>query len=204
VGNLAEAAAKALGANTLLARVAAYYHDIGKMDKAEYFVENQMGFKNKHEKLTPTMSALILESHVKEGVESAREMKLPRSIIDIIQEHHGTTVMSYFYSKALEQGNKEVSIDEFRYPGPKPRSKEAGIMMLADAVEAASRVLEDPKSARIRGLIKKVIMDKFEAGELDDCDLTLRDLHAIEESFLPILIGVYHLRIDYPELVEEK
>ncbi len=203
VGNLAEAAAKALGANTLLARVSAYYHDIGKMDKAEYFVENQMGFKNKHEKLTPTMSALILESHVKEGVETARKMKLPKRIIDIIQEHHGTTVMSYFYNKAMERGSKEVTEDEFRYLGPKPGSKEAGIMMLADAVEAASRVLEDPKSARIRGLIKKVIMDKLEAGELDDCDLTLRDLHAIEESFLPILIGVYHLRIDYPELVEE-
>jgi hypothetical protein len=204
VGNLAEAAAKALGANTLLARVSAYYHDIGKMEKAEYYVENQMGFKNKHEKLTPTMSALILESHVKEGVEMAKKMKLPKSIIDIIQEHHGTTVMSYFYNKAKEQGATEESIDEFRYPGPKPRSKEAGIMMLADAVEAASRVLEDPKPARIRGLIKKVIMDKFEAGELDDCDLTLRDLHAIEDSFLPILIGVFHLRIDYPELVEEK
>ncbi len=204
VGNLAEAAAKALGANTLLARVGAYYHDIGKMEKAEYFVENQMGFKNKHEKLAPTMSALILESHVKEGVEMAKEMKLPKRIIDIIKEHHGTTVMSYFYNKAKELGAKEESIEEFRYPGPKPRSKEAGIMMLADAVEAASRVLEDPKPARIRGLIKKVIMDKFEAGELDDCDLTLRDLHAIEESFLPILIGVFHLRIDYPELVEEK
>ncbi len=130
-------------------------------------------------------------------------MKLTKRIIDIIQEHHGTTVMSYFYNKAMERGSKEVTEDEFRYLGPKPGSKEAGIMMLADAVEAASRVLEDPKSARIRGLIKKVIMDKLEAGELDDCDLTLRDLHAIEESFLPILIGVYHLRIDYPELVEE-
>jgi putative nucleotidyltransferase with HDIG domain len=204
VGNLAESAAKALGANTLLARVGAYYHDVGKMEKAEYYVENQMGFKNKHEKLTPTMSALILESHVKEGVEMAKKMKLPKSIIDIIKEHHGTTVMSYFYNKAKEQGATEESIDEFRYPGPKPRSKEAGIMMLADAVEAASRVLEEPKPARLRGLIKKVIMDKFEAGELDDCDLTLRDLHAIEESFLPILIGVFHLRIDYPELVEEK
>ncbi|MGB2696504.1 MAG: HDIG domain-containing metalloprotein [Candidatus Zixiibacteriota bacterium] len=203
VGNLAEAAAKALGANTLLSRVGAYYHDIGKMEKAEYFVENQMGFKNKHEKLTPTMSALILESHVKEGVEMAKEMKLPKSIIGIIKEHHGTTVMSYFYNKAKEQGATNDSIDEFRYPGPKPESKEAGILMLADAVEAASRVLEEPKPARIRGLIKKVIMDKFEAGELDDCDLTLRDLHAIEESFLPILIGVFHLRIDYPELVEE-
>ncbi len=204
VGNLAEAAAKALGANTLLARVSAYYHDIGKMEKAEYFVENQMGFKNKHEKLTPSMSALILESHVKEGAELAKEMKLPKGIIDIIKEHHGTTVMSYFYNKAKEQGATNDSIDEFRYPGPKPKSKEAGIMMLADAVEAASRVLEEPKPARIQGLIKKIIMEKFEAGELDDCDLTLRDLHAIEGSFLPILIGVFHLRIDYPELVEEK
>lgn len=204
VGNLAEAAAKDLGANTLLARVSAYYHDIGKMEKPEYFVENQMGFKSKHKKLSPSMSALILESHVKEGAEMAKKAKLPKKIIDIIKEHHGTTVMSYFYNKALEQGASEEVKDEYRYPGPKPRSKEAGILMLADAVEAASRTLEDPKASRIKGVIKKIIMDKLELGELDECDLTLKDLHAIEESFVPILIGVFHPRVDYPQLVEEK
>ncbi len=204
VGNLAEAAAKALGANTLLARVGAYYHDIGKMEKPEYFIENQMGFKSKHEKLTPSMSALILESHVKEGAEMGKKAKLPKKIIDIIKEHHGTTVMSYFYKKALEQGASEEAKDEYRYPGPKPHSKEAAILMLADAVEAASRTLEDPKPSRIRGVVKKIIMDKFESGELDECDLTLKDLHAVEESFVPILIGVFHPRVDYPELVEEK
>jgi cyclic-di-AMP phosphodiesterase PgpH len=202
LGNLAEAAAKEIGANTLLARVGSYYHDIGKIKKPEYFVENQMGAKSKHEKLAPTMSALILESHVKEGVELAEEYNLPDAIIDFIQEHHGTSVMTYFYSKALEQGATEGARDEFRYPGPRPRSRETGIVLLADAVEAASRTLEDPKPSRIKSLIRKIIMDKFEAGELDECPLTLKDLHAVEDSFLPILIGVFHPRIDYPEVEE--
>jgi putative nucleotidyltransferase with HDIG domain len=203
VGNLAEAAAKALNANPLLARVGAYYHDIGKIEKPEYFVENQMGAKSKHEKLSPSMSALILESHVKEGAELAQKEHLPKKLTDLIKEHHGTTLMAYFYKKALDQGISEAQESEYRYPGPKPRSKEAAILMLADAVEAASRTLEEPKPARIMSLIKKIIMDKFEQGELEKCELTLKDLHIIEESFLPILIGVFHPRIDYPELVEE-
>ncbi|HEX9916228.1 MAG TPA: HDIG domain-containing protein [candidate division Zixibacteria bacterium] len=203
LGNLVEAAAKEIGANTLLARVGSYYHDIGKIKKPEYFVENQMGAKSKHEKLAPTMSALILESHVKEGVELAEEYNLPDAIIDFIQEHHGTSVMTYFYSKALEQGATEEARDEFRYPGPRPRSRETGIVLLADAVEAASRTLEDPKPSRIKSLIRKIIMDKFEAGELDECPLTLKDLHAVEDSLLPILIGVFHPRIDYPEVEED-
>ncbi len=203
VGNLAEAAAKSLNANPLLARVGAYYHDIGKIEKPEYFVENQMGAKSKHEKLTPSMSALILESHVKEGAELAEEKRLPKKIIDLIREHHGTTLMTFFYKKALEKGSSEIEEVEYRYPGPKPRSKEAAILMIADAVEAASRTLEEPKPARIMSLIKKIMMDKFEQGELEECELTLKDLHIIEESFLPILIGVFHPRIDYPELVEE-
>ena len=203
VGNLAEAAAKALNANPLLARVGAYYHDIGKIEKPEYYVENQMGAKSKHEKLSPSMSALILESHVKEGAELAQKEHLPKKITDLIKEHHGTTLMTYFYKKALDQRIPEVQESEYRYPGPKPRSKEAALLMLADAVEAASRTLEEPKPARIMSLIKKIIMDKFEQGELEECELTLKDLHIIEESFLPILIGVFHPRIDYPELVEE-
>src|SRR3989337_1163100 len=203
VGNLAEAAAKVLNANPLLARVGAYYHDIGKIEKPEYFVENQMGAKSKHEKLSPSMSALILESHVKEGAELAQKEHLPKKLTDLIKEHHGTTLMAYFYKKALDQRIPEVQESEYRYPGPKPRSKEAALLLLADAVEAASRTLEEPKPARIMSLIKKIIMDKFEQGELEECELTLKDLHIIEESFLPILIGVFHPRIDYPELVEE-
>ncbi|MCK4384983.1 MAG: HDIG domain-containing protein [candidate division Zixibacteria bacterium] len=203
VANLAEAAAKTIGANVLLARVGAYYHDIGKIEKPEYFVENQTGAKNKHEKLVPSMSALILESHVKEGVEMAVEANLPKRIIDFIQEHHGTTLMSYFYNKALEQGATQELMDEYRYPGPKPRSKETAIVMLADAVEAASRTLDDPKPSRIKSLIKKIIDSKLQAGELADSNLTFRELSAIQQSFLPVLISVFHPRVEYPEPVEK-
>jgi putative nucleotidyltransferase with HDIG domain len=203
VANLAEAAAKATGANVLLARVGAYYHDIGKMKKPEYFVENQMGAKSKHEKLVPSMSALILESHVKEGVEMACEANLPKGIIDFIQEHHGTTLMSYFYKKALEQGATQELMDEYRYPGPKPRSKETAIVMLADAVEAASRTLEDPKPSRIKSLIKKIVDSKLEASELANSNLTFKELSAIQQSFLPVLISAFHPRVEYPETAEK-
>jgi putative nucleotidyltransferase with HDIG domain len=203
VANLAEAAAKAIGANVLLARVGAYYHDLGKIEKPEYFVENQTGAKSKHEKLVPSMSALILESHVKEGAEMAAEANLPKSVIDFIQEHHGTTLMSYFYNKALEQGATKELMDEYRYPGPKPRSKETAIVMLADAVEAASRTLDDPKPSRIKSLIKKIIDSKLEAGELADSNLTFKELSAIQQSFLPVLISVFHPRVEYPEPVEK-
>lgn len=203
VGNLAEAGAKAIGANTLLARVGAYYHDIGKVEKPEYFVENQMGAKSKHEKLTPSMSALILESHVKEGAEMAEEVNLPQAVIDFIRQHHGTTVMSYFYNKALEQGAGQDSKDEYRYPGPKPHFKEIAIVMLADAVEAASRVLEDPKPSRIKSLIKKIIDSKLQAGELSDSNLTFKELTAIEQAFLPVLISIFHPRVEYPETAEK-
>jgi len=203
VGNLAEAGAKAIGANTLLARVGAYYHDIGKVEKPEYFVENQMGAKSKHEKLTPSMSALILESHVKEGVEMAQDANLPQAVIDFIRQHHGTTLMSYFYNKALEQGTKQDLRDEYRYPGPKPHSKETAIVMLADAVEAASRVLEDPKPSRIKNLIKKIIDSKLAAGELSDSNLTFKELSGIQQAFLPVLISVFHPRVEYPEPVEK-
>jgi putative nucleotidyltransferase with HDIG domain len=203
VGNLAEAGAKASGANTLLSRVGAYYHDIGKVDKPEYFVENQMGAKSKHEKLTPSMSALILESHVKEGVEMAEEVNLPQAVIDFIHQHHGTTVMRYFYNKALEQGAGQDLKDEYRYPGPRPHSKETAIVMLADAVEAASRVLEDPKPSRLKSLIKKIIDSKLQAGELSDSDLTFKELSGIEHAFLPVLISIFHPRVEYPETAEK-
>ncbi len=205
IGTLAEEAAKAINANSLLARVGSYYHDIGKMLKPEYFVENQMGAGNKHEKLAPSMSALILEAHVKEGKELAEENGLPDCIIEFITGHHGTSIMTYFYEKAKQQkGDSDVDIDEYRYPGPKPKAKEVAIVMLADSVEAASRTLEDPTPARVRNLVRKISSAKFDSGELEGCDLTLRDLHLIEESFTRVLLGIYHRRIAYPEKEEEK
>ncbi len=199
VGTLAEAAAKEIGANPLLARVGAYYHDIGKVEIPEYFVENQLGIKSKHESLNPTMSALVLASHVKRGQRLGEEAGLPDSVINFIKEHHGTTRMTYFYNKAKEMGLPINSEDEFRYPGPKPQSKETAILMLADSTEAASRTLDNPTSTRIRSLIQKIINDKFSSGELTQCDLTLKDLNDIREAFALILIGVFHQRVAYPK-----
>ncbi|MEE8417167.1 MAG: HDIG domain-containing metalloprotein [candidate division Zixibacteria bacterium] len=204
IGTLAEEAAKAINANSLLARVGSYYHDIGKMLKPEYFVENQMGAKNKHEKLAPSMSALILESHVKEGKELAEENGLPECLVEFITGHHGKSVMTYFYEKAKQQkGDDEVDINEYRYPGPRPEAKEVAIVMLADSVEAASRTLEDPAPARIRNLVRKISSAKIDSGELEGCDLTLRDLHLIEESFTRVLLGIHHRRVAYPDKEEE-
>ena len=198
VGNLVEAAAKAIGVNPLLARVSAYYHDIGKITKPQYFVENQMDGANRHAKLTPSMSSLILISHVKEGVDLARKYRLGNRIIDVIRQHHGTRLITYFYQKAREN-HQEVNEDEFRYLGPKPQTREAGLVMLADAVEAASRAMEHPTPARIKGLVQRVINDIFIDGQLDECELTLKDLHEIAKSFNVILNAVYHHRIKYPE-----
>lgn len=200
VGNLAEAAAEAVGANPLLARVSSYYHDIGKINKPEYFVENQKSYKSKHTKLTPRMSCLILVSHIKEGIEMAQKYKLPRAILDVIREHHGTGVMSYFYHQALkEQSSEPVNEDQYRYTGPRPRTKESAIVMLADSVEAASRTLVNPTPGKLQELVRKVINSKFIDGQMDECNLTLWDLHRIEESFLRILAGIFHSRVEYPE-----
>jgi putative nucleotidyltransferase with HDIG domain len=209
VGNMVEAAAKSIGANALLARVAAYYHDIGKIKKPLYFVENQAGGENRHERLAPSMSSLILISHVKDGVELAREHHLGTSIQDIIQQHHGTSIISYFYQKALDLQEKlkstkggEVSpvlLEDYRYPGPKPQTKEAGLVLLADAVEAASRTVTEPTAARIQGMVQKITNKIFTDGQLDECELTLKDLHQIAKSFIQILTAIFHQRIDYPE-----
>jgi putative nucleotidyltransferase with HDIG domain len=204
ISNMVEATAKAVHANPLLARVSAYYHDIGKMKKPLYFVENQQG-ENKHEKLAPSMSSLILIAHVKDGVELAKKHKLGQEIIDIIQQHHGTSLISYFYHKAKERmgmkGGKSVEVkdEDFRYPGPKPQTKEAGLVMLADMVEAASRSLRDPTPARIQGMVQKIINNVFSDGQLDECELTLKDLHQIAKSFNKTLSGIFHHRIEYPE-----
>ncbi len=206
VGNLVEAAAKAIGANSLLGKVASYYHDIGKMKKPDYFIENQRGGSNKHEKLAPSMSALILISHVKDGTELARKHKLGADIEDIIQQHHGTSLISYFYEKAQEArstDDREVREEDYRYPGPKPQTKEAGIVLLADMVEAASRTLQDPTPARIQGLVQKIVNKVFSDGQLGACELTLKDLHEIAKSFNTILNGIFHHRIEYPESAEK-
>ena len=202
VGNLAEGAAEAINANPLLARVAAYYHDIGKISKPLYFIENVAGGDNRHDKLAPSMSALILIAHVKEGVELARQNRLGQTIIDIIRQTHGTSLISFFYQKARTQAGLEGGVDEpeYRYPGPKPQTREAGLVMLADCVEAASRTLTDPTPARIQGLVQKIINSIFTDGQLDECELTLKNLHEIAKSFNRILSGIYHQRIEYPEV----
>ena len=209
VGNLVEAAAKSIGANSLLARVAAYYHDIGKIRKPLYFVENQGRGENKHERLAPSMSSLILISHVKDGVDLAKNYRLGEGIQDIIQQHHGTSLITFFYQKAIDLQEKlksskggdvpSVSEQDYRYPGPKPQTKEAGLVLLADAVEAASRTLADPTAARIQGLVQKIVNRIFSDGQLDECELTLKDLHEIAKSFIQILMGISHQRIEYPE-----
>ena len=209
VGNLVEAAAKSIGANSLLARVAAYYHDIGKIRKPLYFVENQGRGENKHERLAPSMSSLILISHVKDGVDLAKNYRLGEGIQNIIQQHHGTSLITFFYQKAIDlqeklKGSKggdasPVSEQDYRYPGPKPQTKEAGLVLLADAVEAASRTLADPTAARIQGLVQKIVNRIFSDGQLDECELTLKDLHEIAKSFIQILMGISHQRIEYPE-----
>ena len=198
VSNLAEAAAKEVGANALLARVGCYYHDIGKMEIPEYFVENQLSLKSKHEALTPSMSSIILSAHVKKGRWLGEEAGIPDDVLNFIEEHHGTMVMSYFYDKALKQGADVADKDKYRYPGPKPQIKETAITMLADAVEAASRTLEDPKPARINALIQRIIDDRFQSGELNECPLTLRDLAGIKRSFGKVLMAAFHQRVAYP------
>jgi putative nucleotidyltransferase with HDIG domain len=205
LGNLVDAGASEIGADALKSRVMAYYHDVGKICKPEYFAENQNGAFNKHEKITPQMSALILVSHVKDGVELAREEKLPDVVIDAIKEHHGTTVMAYFYQKALEtDSHSSLKKDDFRYPGPRPRSKESGLLMLADTVEAAVRSLKNPTPAHIRNMVTKLIDSRAQDGELDNSGLTLNDLHRIKEKYISILTGIYHKRIAYPGQEEEE
>lgn len=206
VGNLVEAAAEAIGANPLLARVAAYYHDIGKAAKPLYFIENMHGGENRHDKLSPHMSALILISHVKEGEALARAHRLGQPIIDVIRQHHGTTLIKFFYEKAkgqAEASGQVVEEQDFHYPGPKPQTREAGLVMLADAVEAASRTLVNPTPDRIQGMVQKLINRIFTDGQLDECELTLKNLHEIAKSFNRILCAIFHHRIDYPEPVHK-
>lgn len=207
VGNLVEAAADRVGADSLLARTGAYYHDIGKIKRPYFFTDNQFGGENPHDKLSPGLSTLIIKSHVRDGVEMARKYKLPKPILDIIQQHHGTNLISFFYQEALKDEMYEnVDESDFRYEGPKPQTKEAALIMLADITEAAVRSKQFNRSnhTRIESLVKELIRKKLEEGQLDECDLTLRDLDEIAGAFTKVLSGIYHQRIEYPENIAKE
>ncbi len=199
VGNLSDAACTNIGANGLLARVGAYYHDIGKLQKPEYFIENQQIKKNLHDELSPTMSKLIIMNHIKEGLELAKKYSLSPAIWDFIKQHHGNSLVYYFYRRALEgkEEDHEVSEEGFRYPGPKPNTKETAVVLLADSVEAATRTLKEPTPAKIEETVHKIINNKFIDGQLDECELTLKDIEKISSVFTKILSGIYHSRINY-------
>jgi putative nucleotidyltransferase with HDIG domain len=206
VATLAEAAAEAIDANPLLVRVGSYFHDVGKMMKPQYFIENQAG-ENRHDSLEPALSTLIIIGHVKDGVALGEQYKLPRSIIEFIQQHHGTTLVEYFYREAMRQqenqGNGHAELEpSFRYPGPKPLNRENGIVMLADAVESSSRALSDPTPSSLRKLVHDLLMKRLLDGQFEECGLTLTELHRIEESLSKSLIALYHSRIKYPEARE--
>ena len=204
VASLAEAAAESIGARGLLVRVGAYFHDIGKMLKPGYFIENQSRGDNRHESLVPAMSTLVIIAHVKDGADLARQHRLPQMIIDFIQQHHGTTLVEYFYRRASQQHEAAAEgghIDEssFRYPGPKPQTKEAGILMLADAVESASRVLVEPTPSRIESLVEEIAMKRLLDGQFDECGLTLEEVHRVRLSLVKSLTAIYHGRVKYPQ-----
>ena len=202
VANLAEAAARAIGANGLLCRVGVYYHDVGKVERPQYFIENQPGGRNPHDELEPAASAAIVRAHVTEGARMAREAGLPEVLVDFIAEHHGTQEISFFYELAKEdagRGRVEVDPAEFRYPGPRPRSRETAIVMLADSVESATHTLDDPTPDRLRELIDAIVETKVERGQLEEAPLTLRDLRVVRDQFQKVLVGMYHRRIDYPQ-----
>ncbi len=201
VSNLAEAASDAIGANALLTRVGAYYHDIGKMVKPEYFTENQLMGGNKHDNIEPSVSRLVILNHVKEGIELAKKNKLNPIIIDFIPQHHGTGLMYYFYQKSIEiaEDNEEINEEDYRYPGPKPQRRETAIVLLADSVEGATRAIDEPNPNKIEATVKKIINNKFIDGQLDECNLTLKEIDKISSTFTRILSAMYHGRVKYPE-----
>lgn len=208
VGNMCEAAARDIGANPLLAKVMAYYHDIGKMEHAQYFIENQRPGHNPHDHISPNMSKTILIAHVKDGAEMALDYKLGRPIVDGILQHHGTTLISYFYNKALEEQDEDITghieESEYRYPGPKPQFREAALVMLGDSIEATARSLEEPTPGRLNSIVENIIESKFMDGQLDECNLTIRDLAIIKETFKRMLQALYHQRMDYPHMRDGK
>ena len=204
VASIGESAAEAIGARGLLVRVGAYFHDIGKMLKPAYFVENQGQQGSRHESLVPAMSTLIIVAHVKEGAELARQYNLPQPIVDLIAEHHGTTLVEYFYRRATERSQADpnaADVDEqtYRYPGPRPSTRESAVLMLSDAVESASRALTEPTPARIQSLVHELAMKRLLDGQFDECGLTLEELDLIEQSLVKSLTAVYHGRVKYPD-----
>lgn len=206
VGNLASAAAQSIDADATLARVGAYYHDVGKIKRSSFFVENQPMGRDSHRNMKPNLSALVITAHVKEGVELAREYHLPQELVDIIRQHHGTSLVRYFYARALEEGGKEGLVPEsrFRYPGEKPRSKEAALVMLADAVEAAAKAMEKPTPTRLEQLVRSLIRERMDDGQLSESNLTMGELDHVVDAFAHILAGMYHERVSYPVLVREE
>ncbi|MBP1765020.1 MAG: receptor with intracellular metal dependent phosphohydrolase [Firmicutes bacterium] len=204
VGNLAETAADYVGANPIIVRVGAFYHDIGKIKRPYFFVENQIDAENPHDKISPSLSTLIVTSHLKDGVDLCRDYKLPQVILDVVQQHHGTTLVSYFYQRATENEHGECIIEaDFRYEGPRPQTKEAALVMLADSCEAAVRSISRPNANRIEATVRKIIRERLHDGQLDECDLTLRDLNVIGDVYIRILSGMFHPRVEYPEALKE-
>lgn len=203
VGNLSETASEVIGADPLIARVGAYYHDIGKLNRPYFFKENQLGMDNPHDKLQASMSTLVITNHAKDGVALGKKHKLPKEIVDIIGQHHGDTAVMYFYHKA-KKDNEEVKIEDFRYSGPKPQTREAAIVMLADSTEAAVRSIKDPDKKSVEEMIRNIIKGKLDDNQLEECDLTLKDLNLIARAFSTILMGIFHERIEYPELKEKE
>jgi hypothetical protein len=202
---MAERAAETIGADALLTRVGAYYHDIGKLTRPYFFAENQSNGENPHDKLDPKTSADIIIGHVTDGMDLARKYRLPDKVRDFIPEHHGTTLVTYFYRRASQDESvNPVDQDSFRYPGPRPQSKETGIVMLADGIEATVRAKKPATQADLERIIRQVINDRLVSGQLDECDLTLKDLDAIRQSFEGVLQGVFHPRIEYPESITRK
>ena len=205
VGNLAEAAAEAVGADGLLARVGAHYHDIGKLKRPYFFVENQVGKDNPHDKIAPSLSTLIVTSHVKDGLELAGEYKLPDVVTQFIAQHHGTDLVRFFYHRATEASeDNTVEEKDFRYPGPKPHGKEVAIVSLADAAEAAVRSLSKPTPGKIEGLVRKIIKDRLNSGQLDESDLTFQDMDRIANAFVKVIMGMFHTRVEYPEKITKE
>jgi putative nucleotidyltransferase with HDIG domain len=198
VGNLSEAAAASIGANPLLAKAGAYYHDIGKLKRPSYFKENQFGIENPHDSMEPIQSSEVIISHWEDGIKLGRENKLPSEIMDIIDQHHGNTLISYFYHKAAEEGNT-LPEGRFRYGGQKPKTKEATVVMLADSVEAAVRSLKDMNESAIEEMVGKIIKGKIEDGQLDQSPITTKDMNMVRKTFISVLKGIYHERIEYPE-----
>lgn len=203
VANLAESACEAIGANGLLARVGCYYHDIGKTKRPQFFIENQMNIENPHDRLPPQTSKNIIIAHATDGAETLRKYRMPKEIVDIAEQHHGTTLLKYFYYKAKEKG-LEINEEEYRYPGPKAQTKEAAVIGIADSVEAAVRSMAQPNPEQIENLVKSIIADRLQDGQLNECDLTLKELQTVASTMCETLKGIFHSRIEYPETTKQK